>query len=348
MAHSGQPNAGLYDQRMAFEWVQKYIHLFGGDSAQVTAMGESAGAGAILHQITAYNGTKAPFSKAVMQSPAFAPQPLANHADWTFQIFLTAANVSTLDEARNLSTEVLQHANKLTQSVSPYGTFLIDVSIDGDFVQDLPGKRLLEGKFDTTLQIMAAHNSDEAHKYTNPNTTTDLDFNTTMLTYWPNITDTEFSYLTNVLYPPVYDGSQPYTTPFYRLDLAISDFTMTCSTNWLGHAYHNQTYNYMFSAGTGYHIADLAYTYYDGDASTVVNASTAYLMQKSITNFVATGNPNPAVEGLKWTTYGEDSMVANFNATFTSFESDARTANPRCAWWQEVRYAGDYEGGWGF
>lgn len=48
----GVPNAGLHDQRFALEWVQKNIHLFGGDSEQVTVIGESAGGGSILHQIT--------------------------------------------------------------------------------------------------------------------------------------------------------------------------------------------------------------------------------------------------------------------------------------------------------
>lgn len=48
----GDSNAGLLDQRAALEWIQKYIHLFGGDAGQVTVIGESAGGGSIEHQIT--------------------------------------------------------------------------------------------------------------------------------------------------------------------------------------------------------------------------------------------------------------------------------------------------------
>jgi carboxylesterase type B len=51
-AQGGAANAGLLDQRFSLEWVQQYIGLFGGDKNRVTIMGQSAGGGSVMHQIT--------------------------------------------------------------------------------------------------------------------------------------------------------------------------------------------------------------------------------------------------------------------------------------------------------
>lgn len=48
----GVANAALHDQRLALKWVQEHIADFGGDPDRVTIMGESAGGGSIVHQIT--------------------------------------------------------------------------------------------------------------------------------------------------------------------------------------------------------------------------------------------------------------------------------------------------------
>jgi carboxylesterase type B len=74
----GTPNAGLYDQRAVLEWIQKFGPLFGGDVDNVSVWGESAGAGSIVHQLTAFGGRgageKPLFKQAVIQSPAFDAQ----------------------------------------------------------------------------------------------------------------------------------------------------------------------------------------------------------------------------------------------------------------------------------
>lgn len=61
------------DQRLAFEWVQKYIHLVGGDRNNVTAFGESAGGGSLMHHLTLGGGTISPlFNRVQIYSAGLA------------------------------------------------------------------------------------------------------------------------------------------------------------------------------------------------------------------------------------------------------------------------------------
>ena len=52
----GDLNAGLLDQRVAIEWVQRHIEKFGGDPDNITIDGESAGAGSVVMHIVSYGG----------------------------------------------------------------------------------------------------------------------------------------------------------------------------------------------------------------------------------------------------------------------------------------------------
>ncbi|KAI4231333.1 MAG: hypothetical protein LQ349_005691 [Xanthoria aureola] len=61
------PNNGLYDQILAFEWLQAYIAGFGGDPSNMTTIGQSAGAASIsLH--SARFRSRALYQKAIVLS----------------------------------------------------------------------------------------------------------------------------------------------------------------------------------------------------------------------------------------------------------------------------------------
>ncbi|KAL3428965.1 carboxylesterase [Aspergillus tetrazonus] len=62
---AGWANQGLRDQRLALQWVNNYIHLFGGDSAQITIVGESAGAWSVLAHL---RSDQALCQRGIMQS----------------------------------------------------------------------------------------------------------------------------------------------------------------------------------------------------------------------------------------------------------------------------------------
>lgn len=58
VAENGVVNVAIHDMRFALQWVQKHIHLFGGDPTQVTIAGESAGGGAVMLLAMANGGTE--------------------------------------------------------------------------------------------------------------------------------------------------------------------------------------------------------------------------------------------------------------------------------------------------
>lgn len=66
-------NLGFLDQRLALQWVQDNIHLFGGSKEKVTIFGESAGAFSVDALLTSYpKGSSPPFRGAILESGQFS------------------------------------------------------------------------------------------------------------------------------------------------------------------------------------------------------------------------------------------------------------------------------------
>lgn len=162
-----------------------------------------------------------------------------------------------------------------------------------------------------------------------------------MRAYFPHASNQVINHIANTLYPPVYDGSQPYTSAFSRLDLVISEMMVSCNSRFLATGLGvGLTYAYQFSVPPGLHMDDIPYTFYDGVSSSVSNATVATSMQRYIVSFAITGDPNAAVQpdGLpSFPVYGPEGSLTNFNTTFIDVEGDPNN-NPRCDWWQRGQF----------
>ncbi|KAF7595443.1 hypothetical protein BBP40_006065 [Aspergillus hancockii] len=318
VSRKGTPNAALHDQRLALTWVVQHIHLFGGNPDRITVLGVSAGAGSILHQLTAYKGLQGPslFQQAILQSPAWEPNFNTNKQEKVFCQFLKFLNVSTIEEARQLPAEKLIAANAYQVSKSLYGSFTYGPVVDGIFVPDLPSQLLLHGDFDHNVKILNGHTTNEALMYTPPSSMQDNGLFTLLDGHFPEMTQEMKEAMANILYPPILDGNHGYRSWVERVSLVLSDICFQCNSYYVNHAYENNSFSYLFSIPPAIHWLDQPYTFYiKGQKSAVelplfqvANETLAYILQDYLTSFARTGKPS-SPHGPAFNIYGPESRV---------------------------------------
>ncbi|KAI1819286.1 carboxylesterase family protein [Xylaria intraflava] len=252
-SEGGVVNAGLHDQRLALNWVQQNIHLFGGDPGRVTVMGESSGGGSILMQMTAY-GT---------------------------------------GDSRKLSSEEVIDANQIILLNSTYGTAYFGPVPDGTFVPDDPKRLLRDGKANKTVKLLTSIAGNEGLRFTTANITSEADFQQFIGLLLQSANETVRNHVTETLYPPVFDGSLGYTNQRERASLFRSEIVITCNMRYLHDAVEGAGYAYLWDAYPSLHLGDVPYTFWNGPQDfSPINGTVARVMQNYITAFAVTGDPN--------------------------------------------------------
>ena len=328
-------NLGLQDQICALKWINQYIGLFGGDPQQVTLMGQSAGAGAILHHIVSPDtSVRGLFRATILQSPWSLNIP-ASKQRGTFNQLLHAANVTSFAQLRDLPTKNLQTANKLVVgNAQPYGTFAFGPVADE--------KRQRQGP----MPLIFGHTANEGALFASPFVKDDAGINSYVASLFPGVSSSALLSITDTLYPSDFSGSQGYIDQQGRLAGIYGDATVVCNTYTLGRAYSgNSTFAYEFSVPPAWHSSDLPYNFWDHSLpATNIDTTLAAIMQRYITNFAVHGSPisGAANQTSKWPALHADNgtIVQNLNSTkfgpkTDSVDSKTRT---RCEWWQRGLY----------
>jgi cholinesterase len=233
--------------------------------------------------------------------------PSSSEQESIFQSVLETAGVSTLQEARGLSTEALQLVNHKMVGEGPYGNFVFS-------------------KFFSSIHIVR----------------TDC----IILVSFNDASNDTINLLMNTYYPAPADGQNDVLGQITRGRDLVTEALFTCNANYVMRAFGANSYGYVFSAPPSIHAQDLTYTFFNGpDAGPVENATLALIMEDYFTNFAITGNPNGP--GLPYFPDYSGGMTQKFNLTFINQIPDYLQNERCLWWQKALYYYRNYEQGVG-
>ncbi|KAI1463154.1 alpha/beta-hydrolase [Daldinia caldariorum] len=359
MQQVGQPNAGLYDQALLFEWAQEYVELVKGDKDRVTAWGESAGAGSVLHHLIREDGTKDPlFRTFAIQSPAFqwawdnSPGGTLDTVYRNFSDFAGCGFEFDIDCLRKAPEEDLRRANQLIFRSFPLtGLFPVGPAVDGGWVN----------KFWHDIDsAIISHCANESFGFT-PVVTNETEFDQILENFFPGSRlkpqrDAVKEY---------YNCEELYDGDFYAcLSAIVRESSFTCNTRDLFEAYPAESYMMRYSfpqSSVAFHASDL-YPLFTKNAEEVIAALNGSIGEENATlyanllyglkipeayknyfaSFALTGDPN---EGLLSPPYeqwpvanGSSELLSNVMkvSLIFSLTTDDQNSKSNCSFWTEI------------
>ncbi|QDS70471.1 hypothetical protein FKW77_009992 [Venturia effusa] len=342
------PNAGFWDQRAIFQWIQDNIHLVNGDKDDVSVWGESAGAGSIMHQLVAFGGTQPPlFKKAIIQSPANNPQhDRKGKLEDQFQEFAKLAGCAGkgIPCLREASISTLRAAASKMINKAPPGQFTFGPVVDGTLIRQLPDLELASGNVQKGIEsIIVSHVSDEATAFVADS----LKNNKTFFeaSFVSSYGDNKIKDAILARYPPPGPGSK-YKDEKDRMADSMGTGFFTCHVRTIANAFKDKAWIAQYSRGNGKHGMDLTANFYNSHGTPPKDdpgfATFATTFQNYLLSHARTGDPNTLQKGegaIEWpkATFGPVFRhVLEAGNKGYALINDSQTTAETCDFWLDV------------
>ncbi|TVY79073.1 Secreted lipase [Fusarium oxysporum f. sp. cubense] len=352
---AGATNLGLMDQRLAFEWVQKYIHLVGGDRNNVTAFGESAGGGSLMHHLTLGGGTIPPlFNRVQIYSAGLAYNfDRKGKLEDAFQKFSAVAGcqgkgfscLRAASPQRLILGQIAVAGLSFTIAKPQFGPVP-----DGNLVKNAASLDLAAGRYWKQLDsVLVAHAIDDAGLFVDPTIKTDAAFLKLLLD--------AFGYVDIVASLAAEYPAEDYSSPLARQQDVLKDAVFACNYRWVTNAFPRNSYNMQFSGGSsGSHGQVLPGVFYNPTLTVKANGTNFPVadyfgnqdifnsLQSYIVSHAISGSPNTyrnAPSTISWPKVSgatSENLGNVLNVTNNGFHliTDRQGTSSRCDFWLAI------------
>jgi carboxylesterase type B len=317
----------------------------------VTAWGESAGAGSIMHHLVFQGGRMDPlFHQINVQSPAFqAVQDRCGTVEAAYQQFadLLGCGDEGLACLREQSPQALRAANLNTTAGGRPGAIGYGPVPDRTLIRQLAQFELASGNYFRGIRsVITQHVFDEAATFVNPNITNEKGFNKWLDTIYPtnNIGRWGIAAIKKQ-YP-----SGLYANETFRVNAATRDSSFTCNNRYIAEAYADRTWNSQYSVDNATHGADITATFFNNTEYTSSGKKGhepwEVVYQKYFVSHARTGNPNTykSQNSLDWPmsrVYYQQTVPNVLDVkgrTGFALIHDTKVPKDKCDFWRDLNW----------